>query len=200
VPLAGSLLRTCGEGLRSLCSRVSGASPGYSSAVTDHPGDRPTEPLRPRMPIEREVVSVPAADPGVVAYVADQVRSLKTAVTLLAMVALAALGLALYLLLTDDARDQHGASRARVARLEDRVKRLEADAAKASEESDVTRLQARLQGKASKTDVQQLSDNVTKLRTAVAQAGPQTMARDISRLSGRVDKLETDVSQLRSKP
>ena len=152
------------------------------------------------MPIEREVVSVPAADPGVVAYVADQVRSLKTAVTLLAIVALAALGLALYLLLTDDARDQHGASHARVARLEDRVKRLEADAATASEESDVTRLQARLQGKASKTDVQQLSDNVTKLRTAVAQAGPQTMARDISRLSGQVDKLETDVSQLRSKP
>jgi hypothetical protein len=152
------------------------------------------------MPVDREVVSAPAADARVVEHLGDQVRSLKSLVALLAILALAALGLALYLLLTRDSHDQQGASRARVARLEDRVNRLEADAARKSEQSDVTRLQARLQSKANKTDLQQLGDNVTKLQTAVAQAGSgnKSVAQDVSRLSGRVDQLETDVSQLRS--
>lgn len=155
------------------------------------------------MPVEREaVVSAGAADAAWVARIDDQLRSLKSMVAVLALLAVAALAVAIYVLVTDDSRDDQGASRERVARLDDRVDRLERDAASASEESDVSRLQARLQGKADNSDLQQLDDEVAKLRTAVQKAGSgdTTVAQDISQLSGRVDQLESDVEQLRSQP
>lgn len=139
-----------------------------------------------------------AVDPGWMARVEDQIRSLKSMMALIGVLALAALGVALYDLLTDDEGDGRGASRDRVAQLGDRVDRLEGRAGGASEESDVTRLQKGLAAKAEQSDVEDLGNQVGELRGAVEAGGSDdSVAQDLATLSERVDQLAADVEELR---
>ncbi len=105
-----------------------------SHLVTRDPSDRPTEHLRPHVPVAREaVVTSEVVDPLWVEHLEDQVRSLKGFVSLATLLALAGVGLSLYLLLRADG-DRPDASRERVARLDGRIDRLEGRVGRASDE------------------------------------------------------------------
>lgn len=170
--------------------------------MPDLPEDRPTEPLRPRQPVVAEPAVAPAAaavDPGWMARIEDQIRSLKSMMALIGVLALAALGIALYDLLTDDEGDGRGASRERVAQLDERVDRLEGKAGGASEEADVTRLQEGLEGKAEKSDVEDLGTQIEELRAAVEAGGSDdALAEDLATLSEQVEQLAAEVEELRN--
>lgn len=164
------------------------------------PEDRPTEPLRPRAPVAAEpVVARDVVDAGWAARLEDQLRSLKSMVALIGVLALAALGLALYDLLRDDGTGERGASRERVAAIDQRVDRLESKAGGASEESDVTKLSEGLDGKADQSEVEQLGSDVEELRAAVEAAGSDdSAAQDVAALDERLAALEAEVEQLRA--
>ena len=170
--------------------------------MPDLPEDRPTEPLRPRQPVAAEPVvarDVAAVDPAWMARIEDQIRSLKSMMALIGVIALAALGLALYeLLRDDDDGDRTGASRERVAQIDERVDRLEGKAGGAPEESDVNRVQEGLEGKAEKSDVEDLGSQIEELRAAVEAGGSDdSTAQDLATLSEQVDQLAAEVEELR---
>jgi septal ring factor EnvC (AmiA/AmiB activator) len=73
---------------------------------------------------QREVVSVQSEAMLWHQEVRDRLRSLTTAVTLVGLLAVVALGIALWVLLVDP-QDERGASVSRVGELEERVQRLE---------------------------------------------------------------------------
>lgn len=171
--------------------------------MPDLPEDRPTEPLRPRQPVAAEPVAareVAAVDPGWMARIEDQIRSLKSMMALVGVLALAALGLALYdLLRDDDGGDREGASRERVAQIDERVDRLEGRAGGAPKESDVTRVQEGLEGKAEQSDVEDLGAQIEELRAAVeAGDSDDSTTQDLATLSEQVEQLAAEVEELRS--
>ncbi len=167
--------------------------------MTRDPSDRPTEHLRPHDPVAREaVVTREAVDPLWVERLEDQVRSLKGLVALATLLALAGIGLSLYLLLREDDGDRVGASRERVARLDNRVERLEARVGRASDETDVSRLGDQLAAKADTQSVQALSDDVQQLQASVDEvsSGDAPSADAVVQLDERVDALAQQVEDL----
>ena len=96
------------------------------------PPDRPTERLQPTPPpppVYEERVVGPAVDPGVVLLrLEDAVASLRTGLMVVGVIAIAALGVAIYALVKDD--EGAGGSRSglaseeRVADLDDRIDRI----------------------------------------------------------------------------
>ena len=133
----------------------------------------------------------------------DRIRSLRTAVALLGLLALAALAVAGYALLTqeEEVDAKRGASNQRVSALDDRVDKLESDVDDAPSKGSVSGV---------RSDQKALSERVDKLEArpkAKPQAQPQTdgpsaqdvqdvqssvddLGRDIEDLNGRVDELE----------
>lgn len=164
------------------------------------PEDRPTEPLRPRAPAAEPAVARDVVDAGWAARFEDQLRSLKSMMALIGVLALTALGLALYdLLAGDEDGGDRGASRDRVAQIDQRVDRLENKAGGASEESDVAKVREGLDGKAEQADVEQLGSDVEELRAAVEAAGSDdSTAQDVAELDERVAQLEAEVEELRA--
>ena len=167
------------------------------------PEDRPTEPLRPRQAVaaERVVAHEPAVDAGWAARIEDSLRSVKSMLALVGLLAAAAFGLALYELLTDD-DGGGGASRERVAQLDDRVDRLEKKAGGTSEESDVADVRDGLEDKADKADVDALGEQVEELQASVEAAGSgqenAASADDVAALSEQVEQLAADVEELQA--
>lgn len=168
------------------------------------PGDRPTEHLPPTAPIARETVV--AREPAVAAEVVDplwaerledQVRSLKGLVALLAVLALAGIGLGLYALLGED-DDRRGASPERVERLNGRVDRLESRLGATTNEAEVARLEDRLDAKADTQSLDELTSEVQQLQASVeeASAGGDTSAEAVAQLDDRVDQLSDQVQLL----
>src|SRR5919107_6433622 len=98
------------------------------------PPDRPTQRLQPTAPpppppVYEERVVAPAADPNAILLrLEDAINSLRTGLMVVGVIAVAALGVAIYALMKDD--DADGASRSglasdqRVSRLDDRVDRI----------------------------------------------------------------------------
>lgn len=162
---------------------------------------QPTEPIRAREPVAREPVLAadPVADAAWFARIEDQVRSLRTMVALLSVLSLLALGLGAYALLRDDDSGR-GASRERVARLDDRVRSLEARAGRSANSTDTNRLATDLADKADKADVDALKAEVKQLRTSVAQSGSgdSSATTAVNQLSTRVDRLAQQVDDLRA--
>ena len=165
------------------------------------PPDRPTEPLRPRAPVAREHVAEAVVDPRLLERLEDAVRSLRTALALVGVLATLALGVAIYALMeTDDSEDSRdGASRERVSRLDDRVDRLsrQLQNARASdggdaEERDVRSLERRLERRASTGEVEQLRTAVQRLQDSAGEGG------DTAALEDRVDRLAQQVEDLRA--
>ena len=171
------------------------------------PPDRPTEPLRPppRAPItpervveERVVderVVTPAVDPNVVLLrLEDAVNSLRTGLMIVGVIAVAALGGAIYALMKDDdggAGSRSGlASDARVSQLDDRIDRL-------SRQVQAARSQARGAG-----DAAQLGGRVDALERTVKTLAARPAAGDatqaVQELSDRIDDVTADVEQLKS--
>lgn len=158
----------------------------------------PTEPAQPIR--EREVVTSHELEPAWVEEVLDRLRSLRTAVGLLAVVAVAALGVALWALLTQEEEGdaRRGASAERVSDLEDRVDDLESRTRDAASGDAVDRLRDEQEsleervgavedraGDPSNGAIDGLQQDVTQLGDAVEEIGGT-----VEDLEQRVDELE----------
>ena len=110
----------------------------------------------------------------------DRIRSLRTALALTALLAIAALGVALYSVLAEDEEDggRRGASPARVSSLDNRVDELE----------------NRIDDRATKNSVEQLEQRQEELEGQVEQAGEQ--GGDAEQLQQSVEQLSEDVQAL----
>jgi len=177
------------------------------------PEDRPTEVVRPArvarepLPADPYVAGTYAETPVATAALADSLRSLRTALAILALFTVAALALAFYALqeANGDDADGRGASQARVAKLEDRVGRLvslvkdtrsDVDALKTSGAgasagqagaSDVDDLRSQLKA---------LDGRVTALQDAGGEGGDEGTQSAIDALGSRVDELAQQVKDL----
>jgi|GEM_PF-1845026 len=173
---------------------------------TTPPPDRPTERLRPATappppPVAYDRVVEPVApvaggpvatDPTYLfARLEDSISSLRTALAFVAVLAVAALGVALYALLKNDVTDRTtgGGTSARITRLDDRIDRLsrQVQGIRAGGNSPAA-LAAR---------VDSLSRSVSALRT---QAGSTSAAPDPTKalqdLSSRIDAVDQKVQDL----
>jgi uncharacterized coiled-coil protein SlyX len=158
---------------------------------------RPLPPAEPRRPVlEREAVVTAEPDPWAV-EILDRLRSLRFGVTLVGLLAAAALAVALWALLSQDDRDsRRGASAARVSTLEDRVDELEQQAGDAASSDDLASLrdrQRQLDERLSALEdeagggnaVEDLQGDVTQLSDSVEQLG-----QTVEDLDQRVQELE----------
>ena len=179
-------------------------------ADPDEPTRRlpPTEPAQPIA--EREVVTSRELEPAWLQEVLDRLRSLRTAVGLLGVVAVAALGVALWALLTQEEESdaRRGASSERVRDLENRVDDLESRLTDAASGDSVDRLrdaQGRLEervqavedrvGGPSAGAVEDLQGDVGQLGDAVEQIGGT-----VEDLEQRVDEVERAQTQSGDSP
>ena len=139
---------------------------------------------------EREVAVTADDDIAWREEILDRLNSLRTAVVLLGIVAVAALGIALYALLTqeEEADVRRGASAEQVRALEERVEELEQDIDRAP----------------SRDALSQLSETVESLdeRVGAVEEGGGTSAqvedlqRDVQQLGDAVEQLSNAVEQL----
>ena len=150
----------------------------------------PTRPVRPvgepRQPHVRETVAGP--DPVREEMLHDSLRSLRTALVLVGVLAVAALGVAVYALIqANDAKDtsngsnDQAASAARVSALDDRVDQLRADVYDKASKSSVSQL---------RSDVDQLQQDVSKAKTQDPTQEIDQLKQDVDDLNKRVDDLE----------
>jgi gas vesicle protein len=165
------------------------------------PPDRPTErlqpqppPQAPRPPVVEERYVAPAADPNAVLLrLEDAVNSLRTGLMIVGVIAVAALGVAIYALLQDDdagtATRGNAASESRVSQLDDRVDRL-------SRQVQDARSEAR------NDDTDGLGDRIEALEGTVKQLAdrpaPGDATQAVQELSDRIDDVASDVEQLKS--
>lgn len=164
------------------------------------PPDRPTEPLRPapvpRQPVAYEPSPAPAIDiSAVLVRLEDAVNSVRTGLMIVGVIAVAALGVAIYALVkgNDDAGTSAdgGASSARVSNLDDRVDRI------SRQVQDL-----RSHNSAGGDDSAALTDRIEALERTVKtladrpQPGDATQA--VKELSDRIDDVTADVEQLKS--
>lgn len=133
--------------------------------------------------IEREVVT---EDDLRHQQLLDKLRSLQTALALVGVLAAAALGVALYAVLSSDEEgDGRGASSSRVSQLEE----------------DVDRLNERVEDRATENSVSELRQDVEELNGDVEQAqseggGAEEATQAVEDLRGDVDQLEQQVEDL----
>jgi len=142
--------------------------------------------------VEREVAA-PVEDPYRTELLLDQLRSLRTAMAIVGLIAVAALAVAIYAVLTKDEGSDAGAgaSTQQVADLDDRVDALEADVKTRATKNQVSQLS---------DDVKALSDKVaTQSKTAASSdnGGTDEQARSsIDKLEQSVQTLSQDVKDL----
>jgi DNA repair exonuclease SbcCD ATPase subunit len=152
----------------------------------DEPPTRRIEPAPPPgSPREMEVVTEEPA--GARAALLDELRSLKRTLALVGVIAIVALGVALWALLEqqDDGGDAQGASNERVSRLEDRVDTLEGDVEDAASDNSVSEL--RQQQEDLGEEVEQLSEQSSG---SDAEESVQQLEQQVEELGQRVDDLE----------
>jgi hypothetical protein len=150
------------------------------------PPEEPTRPIPPARPIatERTVVRTESEE-RLWAEVLDRLGSLRAGFLVVAVIALAALGVALWALLDNDA-DREDASRVRVERLADRVDLLESQVAETASEGGLATIrdrQAALQRR-----VQALRGTVDESRAAIQDV--EETAAAVEALQDSVDGLE----------
>jgi polyhydroxyalkanoate synthesis regulator phasin len=160
---------------------------------TTPPPDRPTERLQPTPPppqYERAVEPrAPLAADATVLFtrLEDAISSLRTWLVLVAVLAVAALGLGLYAVLRNDNGTTRGT--ASVARLNDRVDRLSRQVRQLRSASSGTSALSRR--------VDALSRQIAALRSQGANgSSPTDPAQAIQDLNKRVDDLSRQVQQL----
>ena len=161
------------------------------------PPDRPTEPLRPlppRQPVVDERVA-PGVDPNAVLLrIEDSLASLRTGLMIVGVIAVAALGVAIYALMQDDdgGTDSRSglASDSRVSRLDDRIDRLS------------RQVQDARSGAADAGDAAELGGRVDALEKTVRTLADRPAAGDatqaVQELSDRIDDVAADVEQLKT--
>jgi hypothetical protein len=163
------------------------------------PPDRPTERLQPqpppRQPVVEERYVAPAADPNAILLrLEDAVNSLRTGLMIVGVIAVAALGVAIYALMKNEdgggAGTGNAASDSRVSQLDDRIDRL-------SRQVQDVRSDARGDG-----DTAELGDRVEALENTVKELAdrpaPGDATQAVQELSDRIDDVTADVEQLKS--
>jgi ubiquinone biosynthesis protein UbiJ len=158
------------------------------------PPEEPPRRFPPARPIasERTVVrTVP--EETLWAEVLDRLGSVRTGLVVVAVIALAALGVALWALLDDTGDTDQNASRLRVERLADRVDRLESQVGEAASEGGVAAI--RDGQRALQRRVQALEATVEESRAAVQDvqeisAAAEALQVSVEALEERLDALE----------
>jgi hypothetical protein len=144
--------------------------------------------------IEERYVA-PAADPNALLLrVEDMIASLRTGLVIVGVIAVAALGVAIYALMKDDGSggSRSGlASDSRVSRVNDRVDRL------SRQVQDL-----RSTGGSSNDDTAALGDRIAALektvKTLADRPAPGDATQAVKVLSGRIDDVTRDVEALKS--
>jgi DNA repair exonuclease SbcCD ATPase subunit len=149
------------------------------------PPARPAEPIR-----EREVVTTVEPEPEWVQHILDRLRSLRTAVALLGLVAVAALGVALWSLLSQEEEGdaRRGASQERVRELENRVEELESESGDAPSRAALQR-----QGDQVDELEQRLADIEAEAGSGASSGAVEGLQEDVTQLSDGVDQLSQAV-------
>jgi FtsZ-interacting cell division protein ZipA len=153
----------------------------------DEPPTRRIDPVQPpSSPREMEVVTEDPA--GARAALLDELRSLKRTLAIVGIVAIAALGVALWALLSQEEEGdaQRGASNERVSQLEDRVDELEGDVENAASDESVSKV--RQQQEDLTEQVEQLSEDGSG--SDDAQQAVEQVQQDVEELGQRLDDLE----------
>jgi hypothetical protein len=147
------------------------------------PPTPPAEPLR-----EREVVTTTEPDPAWMREILDRLSSLRTAVALLGILALAALGVGLWALLTQEEEGdaRQGASQERVRELEDRVDALENETEDAASQDAIGRLR----------EQQRALDERLKAVEESDSAAVEDAQADVRQLSEGLDQVGDSIEQL----
>ena len=160
------------------------------------PPTRPAEPLPPEREVVREV------DPAWTQEIVDRLRSLRTAVVLLTLLSLAALGVGVYALLTqeEESDTRRGASVERVRDLEERVDAVESEAEDAPSQDAVGRLrdqQRDLEERLSDVEEQSDDSGVEDVRSDMQQLSDaiEQNGEAIQQLDDRVSDVEQQQSQ-----
>lgn len=162
------------------------------------PPDRPTGRLQPTPPppppVYEERVVAPAADPNAVLLrVEDAIGSLRTGLMVVGVIAVAALGVAIYALMKDE--DSGGGSRSglasddRVSQLDDRIDRIS---------RQVQNLRAG--GGASSDAVEDRVAALEKTVETLADRPSTDPQQAIDQLSARIDDIAQDVEALQQAP
>ncbi len=163
------------------------------------PPDRPTEPLRPagapRQPVAYEPPPAPTVDvSAVLVRLEDAVNSVRTGLMVVGVIAVAALGVAIYALVKDNgANATGGVGSNRVSQLDDRIDRL------SRQVQDL-----RSGDSSSKDDSSAVTDRVDALERTVKELADRPQPGDatqaVKELSDRIDDIASDVEQLKSAP
>lgn len=154
----------------------------------DHEREPPTRRLRPRpgAPREPEPGYVPDERVGAHEELLDRIRSLRTALALVGLLALAGLGLGVWALLEDrNDRDARGASPARVTQLEDRAEQLEQEVGERASDQSVEELRAQQEELAEQ--VENVSEDTAGEELAQSV---EELRQDVAELEQRVEELE----------
>jgi hypothetical protein len=148
------------------------------------PPTRPAEPLR-----EREVVTTAEPDPAWIQDVSDKLRSLRTAVALLAVLSLAALGVGIWALLTQEEEGdaRRGASQERVQELEDRVDKLETETGDAASQDAVERV---------REEQEQLEERLSAVEEQAGDGGAEDVQADLQEFSDAIEQNGEAIEQL----
>lgn len=159
--------------------------------MSNPPPDRPTEPLRPaqRAPVVEDRVAGP--DP-ILLRLEDALDSLRTGLMIVGVIAVAALGVAIYSLVSQedggDGSRSALASDSHVSELDDRVDRI-------------SRQVQDLRGDG---DDEELGDRVEALEGTVKELAERPAPGDatgaVKELSERIDDIAADVERLKSQP
>jgi outer membrane murein-binding lipoprotein Lpp len=158
------------------------------------PPEEPTRRIPPARPIatEREVVRT-APEETLWAEVLDRLSSVRAGLVVVTVLALAALGVALWAVLEDPGdQDRQGASPVRVERLADRVDRLESQVGEAASEGGVAAI--RDEQRAVQRRVQAVEATVAQSRTAKQDL--ENMAADVHALEASVEALDQRIEAL----
>lgn len=161
---------------------------------TTPPPDRPTQrlsPTPPSPPVYQERVVTPAVDPNVVLLrLEDAIGSLRTGLMVVGVIAVAALGVAIYALTKAD--DSGGGSRAglasdsRVTQLDDRIDRLS------------RQVQGLRSGAGASSDAVEARVSALEKTVKTLAERPSTDPQQaIDQLSGRIDDIARDVEALK---
>jgi hypothetical protein len=154
----------------------------------------PTRRIPPARPVahERQVVH-PATEGALLAELLDRLSSLRAGLAVVAVLATAALGVAVWTLLAGDRDDaRQGASPVRVERLEDRLDDLESDVEDAASQSgaaEIRQTQRALEDRL--RALEEASGDSAAMRDAVEE-----VAQSVEILQDSVDELEARLDVL----
>jgi DNA repair exonuclease SbcCD ATPase subunit len=148
------------------------------------PPTQPAEPLR-----EREVVTSTELNPAWIQEILDRLRSLRTAVALLGVLSVAALGVGLWALLTQEEEGdaRQGASQERVRELEVRVDALESETEDAASQDAVGQLRDRQR---------QLEERLSAVEDQSDPAAIEDVQADARQLSDGLEQVDQSIQQL----